>query len=107
MRPSNATKWWYAESSCGGVLAKNSTMTLDSRRVHNLYGRRMRYSLKEPNEVSAEQALKDQHNFELALVQDFEQLTQDVYEGAQLGRTFRLDCRVEASLFVAAQKVAT
>ena len=107
MRPSNATKWWYPESSCGGVLAKNTTMTPDFRRVHNLYGRRMRYSLKEPNAVSAEQALKDQHNFELALVQDFEQFTQDVYEGAQLGRTLRLDCRVEANLYVAAQKVAT
>jgi hypothetical protein len=107
MRHSNETKWWYPESSCGGVHAKNSTMTLDSRRVSKIYGRRTRYSLKESNAVSAEQSLKDQHDFELALVQDFELVTQDVYEGAQLGRTFRLDCRVEACLFVAAQKVAT
>jgi len=82
-------------------------MTLDSRRVSKIYGRRVRYSLKEPNAVSAEQALKDQHNFELALVQDFERFTQDVYEGAQFGRTLRLDCRVEANLYVAARKVAT
>ena len=107
MRSSNATKWWYPESSCGGVHAKNPTMTLDSRRVSKIYGRRTRYSLKETNAVSAEQSLKDQHNFELALVQYFELFTQDAYEGAQRGRTFRLDCRVEANLYVAAQKVAT
>ena len=107
MRPSDETKWWYPEKSCGGAHAKNSTKPLDSRRVSKIYDRRTRYSLKEPNEVSAEQSLKDQHDFELALVQDFEQLTQDFYEGAEQDRTFRLDRRVGANLYVAAQKVAT
>ena len=98
----------------GGTLRKaavartrKTQRRLDSRRVSKIYDRRTRYSLKEPNEVSAEQSLKDQHDFELALVQDFEQLTQDFYEGAQQDRTFRLDRRVGANLYVAAQKVAT
>ena len=85
----------------------NTTMVLDSRRLYNVYGRRARYILKEPQARSAEQALKDQYNFELALVHDFEQFAQDVYEGTQVDRTLRLDRRVETNLYAAAQKVAT
>ena len=95
---SDSTKWWHADKSCGGETLKpvNSGLVLDRRRLHGAYGRKFRYSLKEPLGRSQEQALTDQHDFELALVENFERLSQDVYEGSQNGRMMRLDRQVQA-----------
>jgi hypothetical protein len=53
-------------------------------RVFNVYGLRVRCSIKETHAESAEQARKDQQTFELALVHDLQEVSQGVYVGKKL-----------------------
>jgi hypothetical protein len=106
LHSSDPTQWWHADRSCGGAAKKNPALELVTRRVTNVYGRKNRFCLKHPLGLSQEQALKDQHDFEQKLVDNFERFSQDVYEGGQNGRVMRLDRQVEESLLPAAQKVA-